>query len=412
MVISWFFYFDKEGCEDMNLRNNIKTYYFYSIFCDLLILGPILVIFLSKVKGLSFTEIMILQSISAISVVIFEVPTGAIADLVGRKISILLFSILCSISLLIYIFSYSFLSFALAEITFSLGASLRSGADGALIYDSLKALNRENDFQLIEGKARSYSLYAQAIGSILSSFVYAIHPYLPFIISILFMLITGIITLYFVEPPFKLDNANSKNNLYGYFTQIKLSWRYIVSHEKLKAIIIFSMIFFVFYRAGFWYFQPYLEAVNIPIKFFGIIFFIFNMTAAFASRKSHYIINKTKPKTLTFMASLIIISFLLLGLIKNSIGTLAILLQQIARGIYRPVTTKYLNKHIPSNQRATILSFQSLIANIAVAITFPIMGLLKDNVSIFSTHTVLGVTMLIMILLITKYMNERLGAKS
>ena len=396
----------------MNLRKNIKTYYFYSIFCDLLILGPILVIFLSKVKGLSFTEIMVLQSISALSVFIFEVPTGAIADLVGRKISILLFSLLCSLSLIIYIFGTSFVIFVLAEITFSLGASLRSGADGALIYDSLKALNKENEFQLIEGKARSYSLYAQAVGSILSSFVYDIHPYLPFVISVLFMFITGIITLYFIEPPFKLDNSNSKNNLHSYFTQIKISWKYIICHEKLKAIIIFSMIFFIFYRAGFWYFQPYLEAVNIPIKFFGIIFFIFNITAALASRKSNYIINKSKPKTLTFMAGLIIISFLLLGIIKSPLGIIDILLQQVARGIYRPVTTKYLNKHIPSSQRATILSFQSLIANIAVAITFPIMGLLKDNVSIFFTHTVLGIAMLVMILLITRYMNARLGVKS
>lgn len=57
----------------MDITRNIKTYYIYSIFAELIILGPIIVLFLTA-KGLSFTEIMLLQSIAAISVVVFEVP--------------------------------------------------------------------------------------------------------------------------------------------------------------------------------------------------------------------------------------------------------------------------------------------------------------------------------------------------
>ncbi|WP_427338261.1 MFS transporter [Caloranaerobacter sp. DY30410] len=391
----------------MGITRNIKTYYIYSIFADLLILGPIIVLFLTA-KGLSFTEIMLLQSVAAISVVIFEVPTGAFADKFGRKVSMLIGAILWATSLLIYILGTKFLTFMLAEITFSLGATLKSGADTALIYDSLKSIGREREFQSIEGYARSLALYAQAVGSIIAGFVYKVNIFLPLYISIGFMFITAIVILNFIEPPIE-----GKKGKYGsnYLKQIKESGIYIARHEKIKAIMLFSMIFFIFYRAGFWYFQPYMESVKIPVEYFGIIFFIFNIVAAITSKRCHLIMEKTKPRTLSFMAFLIILSFALLGVIRVWVGVLAILLQQMARGLYRPVTTKYLNKHIPSDKRATILSFQSLITNIAVAVTLPFMGVLKDSTDIFTTHLILAGIMLVLVLAVMRYMNKRLGVK-
>ncbi|MGH4138369.1 MFS transporter [Clostridium sp.] len=111
------------------------------------------------------------------------------------------------------------------------------------------------------------------------------------------------------------------------------------------------------------------------------------------------------------MAVLMIISFVLMGLTKVWFGVFAILFQQVARGIYRPVTTKYLNKHIPSDKRAKVLSFQSLACNLSVAIAFPIMGVLKEHENIFTTHMVMGIAMIILTVITMKYMNGRLGVK-
>lgn len=391
----------------MKIVKNISTYYFYSTFTELLIVGPILVLFLTA-KGLSFTEIMLLQSVSAVSVFLFEVPTGALADKMGRKYSVMLGAFLWAVGLLLYIVGNNFIVFMLSEITFSLGSAFKSGADSALIYDSLKSLGREKEYAKVEGKARSYALYAQAVGSVLSSFLYEMNIYYPMVVSIVFMLVTMATAFTFKEPYIKKEQGQSDTS---YFKQIKESGVYIFSHDKLKAIVFFSMIFFIFYRTGFWYYQPYMEAVNIPVKYFGLLFFIFNITAAFISKRSSYIMEKTKPKTLTFMAFMMIISFFMLGTVKVWLGVFAILFQQVARGIYRPVTTKYLNKHIPSDKRATILSFQSLCTNLALAAAYPFMGILKDGTDIFTTHVVLTVTMLIMILVSIWYMNGKLGVK-
>ncbi len=389
----------------MEVAKNIKIYKIYSIFAELLILGPILVLYLIA-KGLSFTEIMILQSIAAVAVVVFEVPTGAVADKIGRKFSMVLGSVLWGLSLLIYILGNNFYVFAIAEIIFSLGFTFKSGADTALIYDSLKTLKREKEFQKIEGYARSLTFYAQGIGSIVAGFAYEVNIFLPMIISIGFMIVTACISMGFEEPP--IEGKEGKFGV-NYIEQIKESGKYILGHEKIKAIILYSMVFFIFYRTGFWYFQPYMESVNIPVKYFGIIFFLFNIVAAQTSNRCYKIMEFTKPKTLTLMSSLLISSFILLGTIKVSVGVLAILLQQVARGLYRPVTRKYMNKHIPSDKRATILSFHSLAVNIAVAVTLPFMGLLKDNSNIYTTHIILAGIMIIMTYMTARYMNKRLG---
>ena len=272
----------------------------------------------------------------------------------------------------------------------------------------MKLLGREKEYQKVEGKARSFALYAQAVGSVLSGFLFATNIYFPLGVSIFFMALTIIIALRFKEPHIEENKGKLQLN---YFQQIKESGSFIFHHDKLKAIVVFSMIFFIFYRTGFWYFQPYMESVNIPVKYFGFLFFLFNITAAFISKRSGYIMDKTKPKTLTFMAFLMIISFLILGTVKVWVGVFAILLQQAARGIYRPVTTKYLNKHIPSDKRATILSFHSLCTNLALAAAYPLMGILKDGTDIFKTHIVLAVTMFVLTLISIKYINGRLGVK-
>ena len=68
-----------------------------------------------------------------------------------------------------------------------------------------------------------------------------------------------------------------------------------------------------------------------------------------------------------------------------------------------------MNKHIPSDKRATILSFHSLAVNIAVAVTLPFMGVLKDNASIYTTHMVLATIMIVMTYMTSRYMDKRLG---
>ena len=100
---------------------------------------PIIVIFF-KENGLSLTQIMILQSVYSLTVALTEIPSGYFADFFGRKKSIIISTILSFCGYLIFSNYCSFEAFIIAEILIALGGSLMSGADSALMYDSLKKL--------------------------------------------------------------------------------------------------------------------------------------------------------------------------------------------------------------------------------------------------------------------------------
>ncbi len=250
-------------------NRTIRSYYLFSSFSDLLIIGPIIVLFMIH-KGLSFTEIMLLQSVCALSVFFFEVPTGALADKLSRKVSLCLGAVFYALGLFIYIIGHSFFAFAIGEIIFSLGTAMKSGADTALLYDNLKHEGSENRFQDILGKGRMYMFITQGIGSILGAFTYTIDPNLPMWISIAFMGVTIGVVLGFEEHAYKDDAGVDPVT---YMEQIRDSGQYALRHKKIRAVIIYAMAFFMFFRAGFWYYQPYMEAVNLPVSSFGIFFF-------------------------------------------------------------------------------------------------------------------------------------------
>jgi len=388
-------------------HKNISLYYWYSTFTNLLILGPILTLFLLN-KGLNFTQILTLQSISAVGVVLLEVPTGAVADLIGRKLSILLGSLSIALSLLIYIYGTNFLAFAVAELTFSLGMSFKSGADTALLYDTLKSLGQEKNYKHIQSKCFSLALLAQAPGCIIAGYVFKINDDLPMLISFCFMIITINITLFFKDIKLFQDTTSKPS----YLSQIVHSGKFIISHAKIKAFVIFSMLFNIFFRAGFWFFQPYMKEVNIDIVYFGYIFALFNIVAAFSSHMADKFTKKTKGKTLISLGILLLLSFILMGLTHIWIGFIFILLQQIARGLYRPIMMSYINKHIPSEKRATIISFESLLKNLTVAITLPFIGMLMDNTTIFNVHLILSLILLVCLIMMNKYLNSKLNTNN
>ena len=104
----------EEEAELEAYRRNISLYPLYSFFLGMLIIGPVLTPYL-LLKGLDYVQIMVLQSISAATVVFFEVPTGMVADRVSRRLSLVLAGAGMSVGLVLYILGQTFFWLALAE---------------------------------------------------------------------------------------------------------------------------------------------------------------------------------------------------------------------------------------------------------------------------------------------------------
>lgn len=346
---------------------------------------------------------MMLQSVNAISIVLLEVPTGAIADIVGRKFSLMISSIMMITGLIIYVATRNFYIFIFAEIMFGLGLSFRSGADSALLYDTLKELNRADEFPAIQGKAQFYALILQSVGSIIIGYLYNINVNSPYIVSIGLIAMSGVCSIFFKEVHTHIGGEKP-----NYFKHVKDSAMYVVKHHKIRAIIMYSVFIYIIWRIGFWYYQPYMKAVHIDAKYFGILFSIFNLAAAIGSKKVNLIMMRLQDKSLLFLSALFVSSFLLMGMTRLYVGAIFILFQEFARGIRRPILLKYVNENIPTDKRATIISFKSLSENLAVAVLYPFIGLLMDQFDIVRLHTYTGIIVLIGTIGLYKYLCKRL----
>lgn len=129
---------------------------------------PTIVLFYQS-HGLDIEQILLLKTILSLSVLVLEVPSGYIADIFGRKACLVAGSGVWVVGWLIYGFCDSFYWFALAEILAGIAASLISGADTAIAYESLMQLNREDFYPVFAGRLAAVAGISEAISGLIGA---------------------------------------------------------------------------------------------------------------------------------------------------------------------------------------------------------------------------------------------------
>ena len=137
------------------------------------LLSSVTVPFFRDWGGLSFTEILLLQAWFMVWSFLLEVPTGAVADRLGRRVSIAAGAFLASAGSLVYASFPSIWVFMLAEILYAAAYALCSGADEALVYDTLAALGRQGEASRTMARLESFKLAGILAGALTGSFVAA-----------------------------------------------------------------------------------------------------------------------------------------------------------------------------------------------------------------------------------------------
>ena len=133
------------------LQTNIYSLYLIKLSKWFMLIMPIVALFYTD-NGLSDFDIYLLQAIYSVSVAVLEIPSGYMADIIGRKKSLVMGSILGAAGYVIYSLSTGFSGFLLAEITLGLGGSFISGSDSAMLYDSLAGMKKQHKYLQLEGR--------------------------------------------------------------------------------------------------------------------------------------------------------------------------------------------------------------------------------------------------------------------
>ncbi len=122
-------------------------------------MSGVLIPFFTDWGGISFTQIMILQSWFLFWIFVLEIPIGTIADFFGRKHSLFIVCIVNTVGVLVYVNAPNFYVFMLAEFLWAASVALVSGADEAFVYDTLKKIKRTDESKKIFGRIENFKLY-------------------------------------------------------------------------------------------------------------------------------------------------------------------------------------------------------------------------------------------------------------
>ena len=356
----------------MQLKDNINKMYLLKAVKWFMIVMPIIVLFFEE-HGLSLTQIMILQATYSFSVALFEIPSGFFADIYGRRLSLVYGSVLTFIGYLIFSFYSGFNEFFIAEIFLGIGGSLISGADSALIYDTLLELKKDEDYAKIEGKNYGIGNISEGIAGVIGGFLAVSSLNLPVYIQTVIIFFSIPIAYSLVEPKSSYKLAKSIKSI------LLIVKETFIEKNQLKWYIIYSSSMGIGTLSIAWFVQPFLIELNTPIVYYGIIWASLNIIAGITSYYS-YIFKSSN--ILIYISLLMSTSFLALGMNISLYGLIFIVAIYIFRGIITPNLRNLININSTSERRATVLSLRSFMIRISFALIAPILGYITDIYSI------------------------------
>ena len=352
----------------MSLKYNILKMYLLKGVTWFMVAMPIIVIFFQE-NDLSTTEIMILQAVYSLTIAILEIPSGFFADSYGRKNSILISTFFSFIGYILLSTYSGFNEYLIAEILLGVGGSLISGADSAIIYDTLIELDDEDSYTKIEGKNYAIGNFSEAIAGILGGFLALSSIYLPIYIQTFVIMLSIPIAFSLVEPKRTFKIATSLKSILNIVEDT------FIHNKKLKWYIIYSSAMGMTTLSVAWFVQPFLSTIDMPLTYFGIIWAGLNIMAGLTSYYS-YIFNNSK--LLIYISIYMSISLICLGFNISLFGIFFIALVYLLRGIITPHLRNLININTTSERRATVLSLRSFMIRLSFALTAPLLGYITD----------------------------------
>jgi MFS family permease len=353
-------------------ERNIRLYYWFQLFAEPFFWGPILILFLQEMAHMSLSQILVMESVVVSGLIFLEVPSGALADLIGRKKTIFMGVCLFTIDRVFFTIAFNPLMAWTGNIIWMVGYSLVSGADSAFLCDTLVVLGREDEFRKIQGRAISYRLAAIAVSSVFAGYLAEVHMRLPLAISLVTVFVNCFVVAKFKEPP--RDKMEGKQ-LRDHWQLMKISVLFVANNMKVKWVIAFVVLIGAVSKVWFFTYNPYFVLVGLPVWTFGWIFFALGVIAAVSSYYADWLNKKIGDLVSVVVMILVIgIPIVLMGCIVTKAMAFIILLQNIVRGYIRPFTDHFLNSHLDSKNRATVLSIKSAAGSLGSTMMLGMFG--------------------------------------
>ena len=391
---------------DEKLRRNIPILSLFSFFWLSLVIIPVIVPFFES-KGLTLSQVYYLQAIFAFVIVVCEVPSGYIADVLGRKNALVAGSLFHGLGFTLLNFADGFIGLVLFEATVGIGVSLLSGADLSLLYDTQQNL-QQSPREKASGIAnmRFIKSAAEGVAAIVGGFLIAFSFDAVVIANTVVAWFPLLLTFFLVEAPFdkmplRMANQEPRMRPDQHLRNLKLIVRFMFVDDRLLRLICLNITFFslaTFYVI--WMLQPYWRDQNVPLTAFGMLWAAISFLVAIASKASLPLEDRFGPKPVLLMMGILpIVGYLGMAGFGGAIGILLGFSFSVSRGFNQVILSDALNRRVPSAFRATANSITSFMFRGVYIVTGPVVGLLIGHFGMQFTLRVLGVVVLVFLVL-------------
>ena len=396
----------------------VLKYYLYRAVGGPGFIAPIYVLYLLS-NGLSYAELGAIGAIQGVIVLAGEIPTGYVGDRIGRRNSLLVAQVLLTGSAVGMILASSFLAFTVSFGLLSFAMTFVSGSDDAWLYDILQEHLDEDRYTHVRGRGGAVGQWVTAATMIAGSLLYVVEPIYPFVAVLAMRVLTFLVVL---TLPKTARFANGRGNANeegesndGAAQNDRLTIvdalpiiRRKLTEPPLRSFVAYVALFIGLTMPANAYVQPItvdalessvgsaLAAAGIPeAASLGVLYASFtavsaiasdrasDLEAAFGVRKALLVVPVVTGAMMVLPALLSVLAFPMFFVLRGS------------RSILRPITGQYVNDHVESVGRATVLSAVSMVYSLARIPTTFASGVVADWFSPLLSVAALGGTFLV-----------------
>lgn len=361
-------------------------------------------LFLLRTGGLDLFEVMVANATFTLASLVFEVPTGVIADTLGRRVSMLLCSAILMMSTVLYVLTprmgWGLAGFVVASAALGLGFTFQTGAADAWLVDALDFAGHEGPKERAFATGQVAAGTGMLLGSLLGGVLGQSDLSWPFVVRAFLLAVTFVVTLAFVRDegftprPLRMRSFGDEARKV-FAAGVRFGWR----NPVIKPLLWISGCGGVFYMFAFYAWQPYMLALLglDAVWLLGVVQAGFSAAGIIGNSLVGRIMRAGEGRRdpARVLAGLggaefgVGIAIAVVGLIWRVPGVVpaAIVITLwlawgFIYGVYGPVRMAYLNAHIPSSQRATVISLDAFFADGGAAVGQPALGWISRRQSI------------------------------
>jgi MFS family permease len=348
---------------EQDCRKNLWLINIYTLAINAVFLLPVIMPYYRDELGLSFHDFLIGESVFAAVMILGDIPTGFIADKLGRKIALLLGTVFAFLGYGLLYAATGFWSAVLSQGVIGIAVCLASGANSAFLYDTLLTQGRENEFRRREGLRFGLQLYGVAGACLIGGYAYTLGHYLPLQLELGAVFAAFLATLFMTEPA-RHKSATDKHPLKDVWDTTLYA---LHGHKQVAEIILLMMLVFSTTKIVMWSIQSYAGFLGYSESLLGFIYAAVMLSGALGGHFGHKVFPNLKGLDLlkTLLAVFIVI-LLAAGFSGSLAGLLVLSLEGVLFGFGMPRAQEAINRLVGSERRATVLS----AANLAISCAF------------------------------------------